>query len=378
MPAAAVAVLGGRGRDQSARPPAPTRPAAPQRRAAARRRAERPSSTACPAPSCRRSDLGLPDLPGSAARAAARELARPRCVSRHAHAAGLVRRPGPGRGSPLLGTLGETDVIRNGTDVWAVVQQGQDAPPTARRAARHRRQPTAGTAAPAPAGRPDPAAGGRRGARGASTRPPRSRTDGTAGGRRPGRLRAGAQPRTPASLVGSVRIASTRASTSRCGCRSLAEARRTRRSRSASPSRLRPAGRVGSSRSTRRPARRSPSAADRAPRHGAEQPRPVHRTARRRGRARRSSAPAGPRWSWRRCSPRPQQRAGGRRAGRRPLRMLKALPTVSRHLGQRARCSAARCSRRCSPTTAGSPSAPSRPERLCTAAADPAAEADAT
>ena len=73
-----------------------------------------PGSTACPAPSWPRADLGLPALPGRPVQAA--PISPPSLSGTHTL---RVWYSGPDQARvALLDTLGETDVITNGTDVW--------------------------------------------------------------------------------------------------------------------------------------------------------------------------------------------------------------------------------------------------------------------
>ena len=203
-----------------------------------------------------RADLGLPALPGIGGRARV-----PGSAAGSSDLSSLVAGThtlrlwyaGPDRTRvALLGTSGESDVIRNGKDVWLWSSQDKSATHThpARRAAHDAK------AAPAP------------GATGLPTSPQQaadlalkaispSTTVTHQRRRRGGRplgLRAGAHARrSRPRCVARSASRSTASSTCRCGCRSSPRARPTRRSRSASP-RSTSAGRTRrSSPSTRRP-----------------------------------------------------------------------------------------------------------------------------
>ena len=124
-------------------------------------------------------------------------------------------------GSRCSGTLGESDLVRNGSDVWTWASDEQHRHPLP--AARGRRRRGAGRAARRDRGRDDPAAGRRRCAR--RHRPDH---DGDHGRHRQGggsgRLRTGARAQGH-RVAGRRRSGSpsTPSSTSRCGCRCFAK-----------------------------------------------------------------------------------------------------------------------------------------------------------
>ena len=207
LPVAAVAVIGGGAADRattraSADPALPPRTAAQllvdvqhgaARRPVRHRRADAPTS-ACPSlPGARRPGrrLGIADL----------------ARLRHAHL--RVWYDGPtGSGSPCIGTLGESDVIRNGTDVWLWSSADKTAAHHTLAAGHGAAdgRPTPGAAADRRCRR-TPQRGGRRG-------PRRDRPDHRRSPRRARPSVAGRSayelvltPRDTASLVGSVRIA---------------------------------------------------------------------------------------------------------------------------------------------------------------------------
>ena len=209
-----------------------------------------PGSTGCPAPSSSGPTSGLPELPGVGGADSSELDAR------------WSPAPTPcGSGTPapdkarlaLLGTLGETDVIRNGTDVWS--GPARTKPATHRTAARR--------ASPAGA---RPAAAGRR----CRTTPQEAAeqalaaidptttvtTDGaaTVAGRAAYELVL--EPSDPASLVGQVRLAIDGETHVPLRVQVFAADATSRRSRSASLRSASPGRTTASSPSTRRRAPR--------------------------------------------------------------------------------------------------------------------------
>ena len=251
----------------------------------------------------------------------------------------------------LLGQLGESDLVHNGTDLWAWSSHSNTAT--------HWTVPAghAGTPDPqSPAVRAMTPAAGRRGRRSRrSTRPPGDHRPAppTVAGRPAYELNL--VPRDPRSLVGSVRIAIDGATHCRPGSRSSRAARPHRRSRSGSP-RSRP---------------RTPDASifGFTPPPGAtveEGSCPTRRPRRRPGARRAASAPdvVGKGWTSVVVAslPADQQASGSRSGSRRDARRA---PHASPAPGARATCCRRRCSPRSSPTTAGWRWAP-YPRSCCT------------
>ena len=330
-----------------------------QRRPAAGRRADRQGSTACPAPSCRPPTWACRRCPGSPAdqrRRGSDPLVAGSNTARVWYAGHDKVR------LALLGTLGETDVIRNGTDVW--MWRSSDNTATHLKLTRAGRHGGPGRRRwPAGCRRPRRRPPTRRWPR--STRPPRSPRPAAAGGRA-GRVRAGARAaRTPRRWSAQVRLAIDAEEHIPLRVDVYAKAPTTRRpggvhSRSAStvPDAEQftfnppPGAKVneGHRRSRWRPQAR-PDAEPRSTAGKAPQAAHGHRA------DRRSSARAGrPCW-WPRAAGASEPRTP-RVSRRRPEQpqtgaCSSSLPKVSGTWGSGA-CSPARCSARCSPTTAGS------------------------
>ena len=204
----------------SAVPPTPDAAAA-QRGPAAGRRARRQPRRRCPAPSCRPPTSGLPALPGSSA--ARRRSASPRWSPAPTRCgSGTPARTSSG--SPCLGTLGESDVVRNGTDVWAWSSARTTPPPTTRCPPAHGDQ--ARRASPRRSRRDDPAAG-RRAALAAIDPTTTVTTDGTATVAGRAAYELVLAPKDPARWSARCGSPSTASSTSRSGCRSSPRARPT-------------------------------------------------------------------------------------------------------------------------------------------------------
>ena len=367
--AAAVAVIGGGAAVGTLAAAAePTLPAA-QRGRSCWSTCRPPGSTGCPAPSCSAPTSACrrcPALGGERRR-------RPRPRWSPARNTLRVWYAGPDKARvALLGTLGETDVIRNGRDVWIWASRGNTATHYAAARADAARRGRS-RAARRPAGHP--AGGGRRWRSPRSTR----RTEVTTG--RHGRRSPGGTRTSWCSRRGTRRRWSAR-----CGSRStptehvplrvevFAEGRRrARRSRW----RSRRSASTG----------RTPSSSRFNPPPGAKvtrrrRPRPPGRArqpAEAAGARRREAADAGRRrtvvgegWTHGRWWPRlpTASRPQGRR--RRPTRRAGAARQPAegqRRLGQRAAAAPARCSACCSPTTAGVLVGAVAPERLYEAAA---------
>ena len=325
--------------------------------AAARRRPEGPRSTGLSGTIVQNADLGLPSLPGVGGSGSSDMTS----LVAGSHTLRLWY-AGPNHVRlALLGSLGESDLVRNGTDLWTLVEHGQERHPPHRRARRKDRrtaQPRLGVAR-------DPAAGGRRGAEGdhaldqgqhrrygrrgrpvgvrAAAPAPGHRLAGRLGAHRDRRRDPRADPGPgvrpgagkPAFEVGftSFDPSTPAASVFRFNPPPGTKVTQSRVARLAGP----------------RPRRAGPDRCSSLPPPS--------------GAPTGSSAPAGPPWSWPRCPPAARRRP---RRHRRPARGCSRRCPGSAAAGARVTCCGARCSRPCSPTTAGvavGAVAPGRPLR---------------
>ena len=307
-----------RGRSARSPPAAEPAPAAAHRRTAAGRPADRHGSTGSPAPSC--------SAPTSACRRCRADRRagqrRPHLAGRRARTPLRVWYAGPDKARvALLGTLGETDVIRNGRDVWIWNSRANTATHRTLPAGAGRRTPQR-AARPGCRRRPQEAADLALAAIDPTTE---VTTDRRGRGRRARRVRAGARAARHgvAGRPGPARDR-RRASTCRCGSQVFAEgADDPAFEVGVHAGQLRPPGRRRSSRSTRRRARRSrrpdaerpTSDRDATPaRHRRKAP--DAKPAGRRRRADGGRRAAGPRCWWPSCRTRPAGSAEQARPGR--------------------------------------------------------------
>ena len=215
-------VAGGHRRAPTARCPRVPRPSCSSTSATRR-------CTACPAPSSRPPTSGCRRCPSIGGQAAATPRASPRWSP-------APTRCGSGTPAPtrqrlaLLGQLGESDLVRNGTDVWAWSSHDNTATHWTVPAG-HRARPMT----PGVAGRhgDDPAAGGRGGAEGDRPDHP--------GDHRPDRRRSPAARRTSSAWCRETRARWS----ARCGSRSTAPPTSRPASRSSRAARPTPAFQVG-------------------------------------------------------------------------------------------------------------------------------------
>ena len=115
VPGAVVAIVLGAAAISAVTADAHTDPAATHRRRTAGRRAERQSDRRCPAPWCRTRTWACRNCPCRWAARAAPEFTS---LVSGTHTLRVWYAGDDQQRLALLGTLGESDMVRNGTDVW--------------------------------------------------------------------------------------------------------------------------------------------------------------------------------------------------------------------------------------------------------------------